>query len=140
MFYGDYRLSHPNDGIQTSYASNVFLHKCEWIQGGEISTKLVNRKISSIPYRIVAGFAELDNPLISDSSYNWCQLYFAENGEDNNGVCLDAAYTVEGNTITFTPVAEWSFDEETKELSYSFEENSLVYDFEFCGPKLTLST
>ena len=140
MFYGDYRLNHPNDGIQTSYASNVFLHKCEWIQGGNVSTLLVSYKISSIPYRIVAGNAELDNPLITDTSYNWCQLYFAVEGDNNNGVSIDAAYEVEGNTITFTPVASWSFDEETAQLEYTFEQNTLSYTFEFCGPRLTLST
>ncbi len=140
MFYGDYRLNHPNDGIQTSYASNVFLHRCEWMQGGNISTLLVGRKISSIPYRIVAGNAELDNPLITDTSYNWCQLYFAVEDDTNNGVSLDAAYTVEGNTITFTPVASWSFEEETAQLDYTFEPTTLSYTFEFCGPRLTLKT
>ncbi|MBR1861260.1 MAG: OmpA family protein [Lachnospiraceae bacterium] len=141
MFYGDYRLNHPDDGIQTGYASRAFLNTCEWVQGGTVSMLLVNKKISTIPYRIVAGTAELDNALVTDDSYNWCQLYFAVNDDENTGVSIDAAYTVEDNTITFNPVATWDYNEETGELSYTFEENSkLVYDFKFEGPKLTLST
>ena len=77
MFYGDYRLNHKNDGIQTAYASREFLNSCKWVKGDQISDSLSGKIISSIPYRIVAGNAELDNALITDTNYNWCQIYFA---------------------------------------------------------------
>ena len=140
MFYGDYRLNHKNDGIQTAYASREFLNSCKWVKGDEISDSLSGKIISSIPYRIVAGNAELDNALITDTNYNWCQIYFAVSGDEREGVYLDAAYTVEGKDIIFTPVSSWNFDETTGELSYKFEEKQVKYSFEFCGPKVTLST
>ncbi|MCR4618222.1 MAG: OmpA family protein [Lachnospiraceae bacterium] len=140
MFYGDYRLNHPNDGVQTSYASRNFLNTCEWTQGDKISTGLSGKIVSAIPYRIVAGNAELDIPLITDTNYNWCQVYYAVNGDERDGAYIDAAFTVEGNTITFTPVSEWSFDEATAALDYKFEDKSISYTFSFLGPKLTLST
>jgi chemotaxis protein MotB len=138
MFYGDYRLNHPKDGIQTSYASRRFLNQAQWTKGEDICSNFAGKMVSSIPYRIVSGNAELDNALITDTQYNWCQIYYAVSGDDNNGVSCDAAFTVDGNVITFTPVINWSYDETTGDLSYTFDDNSISYIFEFCGPKLTL--
>lgn len=136
MFYGDYRLNHPNDGLPASYASQDFVNSAVWISGEKVSSLIADSTISNLPYRIVAGNAELDNALITDTDHSWCQLYYAT--KDGAGVSIDAAYTVEGNTITFVPVLEWSFNESTAELSYQFEDTTISYDFEFCGPKLTI--
>ena len=139
MFYGDYRLNHNDDGLPSSYASKKFLNTCEWEEGEKITPAFSGKKVSSLPYRIVSGNAELDNALITDTSHSWCQVYYAVK-DDNEGVCFDAAFEVEGNTVTFTPVKSWSFDEGTGELSYEFEETAISYGFEFAGPRLTLSS
>ena len=139
MFYGDYRLNHPHDGVQTSYASKMFTDSCAWMPSTNVSSTISATTISTIPYRIVAGNAELDNALITDETHNWCQVYYATNNGDTSAF-IDAAYTVSGNTITFIPVTSWSFNESTGDLTYEFEDKSISYDFEFCGPKLTLST
>lgn len=138
MFFGDYRLNHPNDGVQTAYASKQFLDTCAWKQGAEVSANLAGRVISAIPYRIVAGDAEYDLPLALNKDYNWCQVFFAENGS-NTGAYIDATYEVDGNVITFTPVLSWNYNEGTGDLAFELEEKSISYSFEFCGPKVTLS-
>ena len=137
MFYGDYRLNHHDDGVPSSYASKKFLDTCEWTAGENITPLFGSKEVSVLPYRIVSGNAELDNALITDTSHNWCQVYYAVK-DDFEGVYFDAALDVEGNTVTFTPVKSWSFDEASADLSYEFEEGSISYDFSFAGPRLTL--
>ncbi len=138
MFYGDFRLNHPDDGLPTSYASKRFMNKCGFIQGSTVSSLLANRKISAVPYRIVAG-SELEAPWVNDTSNDWCQLFFAVPGDESTGESIYAAYSILNRTITFTPVAEYSVDESTGKLTYRLEETPLTYNFEFRGPRLTLS-
>ena len=139
MFYGDYRLNHYNDSLAKHYATQEFIDSSEWWSSTYITQSQPEKFISKLPYRIVAGTAELDNALITDTSHSWCQLFYA-NRDENEGVMVEAAYTVEGNTITFTPISEWSYDEENALLSYTFEDSSFSYDFSFSGPKLTISS
>lgn len=139
MFQGDYRLNHLNDSLPKSYATQQFLNTITWWNASNVSDNLpADEQISALPYRFVAGVAELDNALVTDTSHYWCAVYYAtKNGTE--GAEVMAAYEVEGNTITITPLLEWNFDEETSELSYSFQDKSISYTFSFDGPRITFS-
>ena len=139
MFQGDYRLNHVNDSLAKSYATQQFIDAMNWWNASNISDTLnPSDRISVLPYRFVAGIAELDSALSTDTDHSWCALYYASQS-GTEGVEVMAAYEVEGNTISFTPVAEWSYDEETCELAYTFQDKNFSYNFEFDGPRITFS-
>ena len=138
MFYGDYRLNHYNDTLSTGYATRDFLDAAKWWLPTNVSdTTDYSGKISRLPYRMVAGTAELDIALVTDAGHNWCELDFAS--EDGIPVEVICAYEIEGNNITFTPVQEWSYDEETAVVEYSFQDKEFTYEFSFSGPTLTFT-
>ncbi len=139
MFQGDYRLNHVDDSLAKSYATQDFIDTVTWWNASNVSSLLpADESISTVPYRFVAGIAELDNALVTDTEHHWCDVYFATKSS-NTGVEVMAAYEVEGNTITITPLAEWNFNEETSELTYSFQDKSFSYTFAFDGPRITFS-
>lgn len=139
MFCGEYRLNHVNDTLPAQYATQDFIDSAKWQPASRISDNLsINLYISTLPYMFEGGTAELDNALVTDTTHDWCCLYYATR-DDNSGVAVEAAYTVEGNVITFTPLESWGVDEETSEVSYTFQDKSFSYNFAFDGPRLTFS-
>ena len=127
MFYGNYRLL-GGDKAKEAFGKETPL--MNWKQ--EYSEQL-----TKVPYQIEAGPHNLNHVVYEIEGYEWMRMHFLN---ENQGLCtVMGAYTVEGNTLVFTPLDVWEYDKQTKTANYTFSQTSMEFGFSFNGRNLTLS-
>ena len=94
-------------------------------------------QLSALPYKFECGINNLMHRVNDITAHEWMRMYFCT--EDGYTYML-GAYTVEGNKLTFTPLDSYEIDEASKKITYSLKKDSFVYDFQFDGLTLTLSS
>lgn len=127
MFYGDYRLL-GGDDAKASFGKETPL--MDW--------KLeYSEQLTKVPFRVEAGPHTLSHAVYNIEGYEWMRMSFLTEG--GNLAWVMGAYTVEGNTLKFTPLDIWEYDKETKTPTYTFSQTTLEFVFSFQGRNLTLS-
>ncbi len=133
MFYGDYAIFGKN--AEDKYGETADYMKID------IGDTLYN--ITVCPYRIVAGKEDMDHRICEIEGYNWARFYYmryySNDSKEPNLDTILGAYTVEGTTISFTPITSYEYDEKTGVGTHTFADITLKYDFKFRGRQLTLS-
>lgn len=129
MFYGDYVLP-GGEAAEATYAQQTSLIDFETESG---------KKLTAIPFRLTAGPDNLAHIITNAKNHQWLRAYYYT--ESGNLTFFLCAYTVEGNTLTLTPLdsSTYDYNKETGHLRYSFREESLSYQFSFDGMYLTLT-
>ena len=134
MFYGTYQAAYKT---ADDYFANVEYFDYEDYYSFD-TTSVFTTSITDIPYEVICGHEDVSSVLSHIDGYNWAKLRFMQE-EDNRQYTIDAAYTISGNTITFTPVSHYTYDEETQRVRYIFSDKTLTYEFQFKGPYMALS-
>ena len=133
MFYGDYSVigmsgSGDDEKAVSEYVESVGMtaYKSEYAE-----------QRTAVPFRVEAGPHTQMTVLSSyDKSHNWMHMYFLT--ETNGLLNITCAYTVEGRTLKATPIKDYKYEEETKQVSYALSDITFEYEFEFKGFELTL--
>ena len=97
--------------------------------------------LSDLPIMLESGKHTLSHYINYIEEYTWARVYFIRRTETED--LLDyylCAYFVEGNTLTLRLVDEFKVDVDSKNITYSFADIELSYEFSFEGRQLTLST
>lgn len=133
FFWGDYRLrggdaADEQFGKDHSYAISEF--------GGE------ENNLTVVPMGFVAGNHTMSYAVNTIDGYNWCLVYFMRQASDGE-IYLDyfvSTYTVEGNELKVRPLDYYEYEQDTNKITFAVSETvEWVYEFSFCGRKLTLS-
>ena len=141
MLYGRYALEGGEKAEEafvkeSSYRELTFAQSCL----GE--SMAMQEELSVLPMEINLGPASLGySGMPERGEHEWAELKFATpNGGIYKVMC---SYTVAGNTVTFTPLAEYCrlLDENYANVGihYVLGTEGITYTFQFSGPRLTLS-
>ena len=130
MLYGDYRL-YDEDTMLEDYKGTETAMEVYTSYNG-FNSELC----STLPYMIRAGYNNLNTTLSHVAGYYWAELYFYS--VDDYLVNFRAQYTVDGNKVTFRIVDNWETNRETNTVTYRMSDIVLTYEYEICGPKITL--
>ncbi|MCR5718126.1 MAG: OmpA family protein [Oscillospiraceae bacterium] len=121
-FFGKYCMQGTDNTVLPDEIRDAFLQDREYINITGTTTR-----ISAVPYRIDFGPHCNVTPLNYLSGYLWAQMYFYDShGEP---VQVQAAYTVQDNTISFRLIRDFSFDSKASTLDYSFSGNTMQFGF-----------
>ncbi len=134
MFYGDYRIL-GGEAAEEKYKEEMPL--MSYVAYDEWDEEYYDRYITTVPFRLEAGPRTLYHALNSVRGKEFVRAYFYD--EDYNMTYIFCQYTVDGDTLTLTPLAYYDYDYETNHMSFSLSETSFEYTFSFEGRKLTLS-
>lgn len=136
MFYGCYAL---NGGYEFPCASeeiSKYIEEMDYWESKNVYSTL-EQDVTKIPFRMEAGQCTLSNPITRVTKYQWmCMYYQTATGQVANVL---GAYEVSGDTLSFFPLSEYEYNEDTDELKYTVSEKSIDYKFSFNGANLTLS-
>ena len=127
MFYGNYRILGGDKAKETFGKETPLMDwKLEY-----------SEQLTKVPFQIEAGPHTLNHVVYDIEGYEWMRMHFLN--ENQNLCTVMGAYTVEGNTLKFTPLDVWKYDKETKTPTYTFSQTSMEFNFSFSGRSLTLS-
>ncbi len=137
MFNGHYKLYNEDkdrDALVKYAAYDEFPYADPWNDPTTYS-------VSTLPTSVRLGASQVNLGRF-DREHYWAQLTLIREGKDYD-ITLTCTFTVSGNTITFTPLAQLEElrDEEFRTLGYNYTlgTKSLSYEFAFDGPRLILS-
>jgi len=95
--------------------------------------------LTAIPHYLRIGPNTCSHKIFRHNEYMWGEISFY-NG-NHNLVTWTVAVEVENNdTLCFTPVLDFTYDEETDTSSYTLADTCLDYKFDFQGFDLTLTS
>ncbi len=136
MFYGYYGLSgtmgfDADEKVLEEYRADMNFVAPETFCADTES------KVTEIPYTICVGPGNLNHLITNIKEYDWMRIHLQS--EAGYLVSVMGAYEVSGNTLTFYPLSEYNYDNETNKISYKLMEKGIEYGFSFCGPNITLT-
>lgn len=92
---------------------------------------------STLPIAFRAGYNTIYSVYSINTNRFAMEMTFVN--ENDNIILVKGYFTVSGNTLSFYPFTEYNYDSETETLTYELSEESMDFQFSFCGPELTLS-
>ena len=136
MFYGCYALDGGYEFPCSSETLDLYRQEMEYWAPSNVCSDL-EQDLTKIPFRIDAGPCTLANKITNVTDRYWMCMYFqSSQGHVAN---VMGAYRISGNTLTFTPLKNYNYDEETNNVTYELSDNTIEYTFSFSGPNITLS-
>lgn len=136
MFYGCYALDGGYEFPCSSETLDLYRQEIEYWAPSNVCSDL-EQDLTKIPFRIDAGPCTLANKITNATDRYWMCMYFqSAQGHVAN---VMGAYRISGNTLTFTPLKNYNYDEETNNVTYELSDNTIEYTFSFSGPNITLS-
>ncbi len=137
MFYGTYRLYNQDKDREKFAKTAEFMELTYSNDYGNVRTETM----TVLPVAFEAGPTEMYMSRY-DRSQEWASVRFASTSGGYE-CWVTCTFSVSGHQITFTPLEYLNtlFDEEYHITGYEYTLGSqkLTYDFEFDGPRLTLS-
>ena len=95
-----------------------------------------DQSCTTIPFRLIVGPKNFAKRLMYDRSHAYLEAHFHD--EKGNLVTQDCAYTIDGDTLTLTPV-RWEYDRDEKVLrNIEFCDTSWSYQFSWESGRLIL--
>lgn len=138
LFAGEYKLSKHGEKDLENFAKKATFMEIVYCPDYYVEER--TRMVSSLPVQIAAGPASC-----AFARYNkdvsWADVSFVD--EDGDRLSVPCAYSVSGNTVTFTPAiyCEVTRDESYNPIRFDYElgDKSLTYTFEIGGYSLSLT-